>query len=49
MSLFSDVAPIRFEGPESKNDLAYKVYDKDRIVLGKRMADWLRLTVCYWH
>ncbi len=49
MSLFSDAAPIRFEGPESKNDLAYKVYDKDRIVLGKRMADWLRLAVCYWH
>jgi len=49
MSLFSDVAPIRFEGPESKNDMAFKVYDKDRMVLGKRMADWLRLTVCYWH
>jgi len=49
MSLFSDVAPIRFEGPDSKNDFAYKVYDKDRVVLGKRMADWLRLTVCYWH
>ena len=49
MSLFSDVAPIRFEGPESKNDMAFKVFDKDRMVLGKRMADWLRLTVCYWH
>jgi len=49
MSLFSDVAPIRFEGPESKNDMAFKVYDKDRMVLGKRMAEWLRLTVCYWH
>ena len=49
MSLFSDVAPIRFEGPDSTNDFAFKVYDKDRIVLGKRMADWLRLTVCYWH
>lgn len=49
MSLFSDVPPIRFEGPDSTNDFAFKVYDKDRIVLGKRMADWLRLTVCYWH
>jgi xylose isomerase len=49
MSLFSDVAPVRYEGPESTNDFAFKVYDKDRIVLGKRMADWLRLTVCYWH
>jgi xylose isomerase len=49
MSLFSDVAPIRFEGPDSTNDLAYKVYDPNRQVLGKRMADWLHLTVCYWH
>ncbi|MGB8603184.1 MAG: xylose isomerase [Rhizomicrobium sp.] len=49
MSLFSDVAPIRYEGPESTNELAYKVYNPDQIVLGKRMADWLRLTVAYWH
>jgi xylose isomerase len=49
MSLFSDVAPVRYEGAESTNSLAYKVYDKDRTVLGKRMQDWLRLTVCYWH
>ena len=49
MSLFSDVAPIRYEGPDSTNEFAYKVYDADRKVLGKRMADWLRLTVAYWH
>ena len=49
MSIFSDVGPVKFEGPESKNDFAYKVYDKDRVVLGKRMEDWLRPTVCYWH
>jgi xylose isomerase len=49
MSLFSDVAPIRYEGPDSTNDFAYKVYDPDRVVLGKRMADWLRITVAYWH
>jgi xylose isomerase len=49
MSLFSTVEPIRFEGPDADNDLAYRVYDKDRLVLGKRMEDWLRLAVCYWH
>jgi xylose isomerase len=49
MTIFSDVGPVRYEGPESKNDFAYKVYDKDRVVLGKKMQDWLRLTVCYWH
>jgi xylose isomerase len=49
MSLFSEINPIRFEGPKTDNEFAYRVYDKDRIVLGKRMEEWLRLTVCYWH
>jgi xylose isomerase len=49
MSLFSNVEPIRFEGPDTQNDYAYRVYDKDRLVRGKRMEDWFRLAVCYWH
>jgi xylose isomerase len=49
MSIFSDIAPIRYEGPDSANEFAFKAYDKDRLVLGKKMSDWLRLTVCYWH
>ncbi len=49
MTLFSSVEPVRFEGPQTRNELAYRVYDKDRIVLGKRMEDWLRFAVCYWH
>ena len=46
---FSGVAPIRFEGSEAGSDLAYRVYDPDRLVLGKRMEDHLRIAVCYWH
>jgi xylose isomerase len=49
MTFFSAVEPIRFEGPESTDDLAFKVYDPDRMVLGKRMEDHLRIAVCYWH
>ena len=49
MTLFSDIAPIRFEGPGTDNEYAYRVYDKNRDVLGKRMEDWLRCAVCYWH
>ena len=49
MTLFSDIAPIRFEGPGTDNEYAYRVYDKNREVLGKRMEDWLRCAVCYWH
>jgi len=49
MTFFTDVEAIGFEGPDSDNDLAYKVYDPDRTVLGKRMEDQLRVAVCYWH
>ena len=47
---FVDVtAPIGFEGLGSTNPLAYKVYEPDRLVLGKRMEDHLRPGVCFWH
>ena len=48
-SYFSHIAPVAFEGPTSANPLAFKWYDKDRLVLGKRMQDQLRFAVCYWH
>ncbi len=46
---FVDVPAIGYEGPESDNPLAFRWYDKDRVVLGKRMEDHLRFGVCYWH
>jgi xylose isomerase len=46
---FSSFSPIRYEGPQSTKPLAFKWYDKDRLVLGKRMQDQLRFAVCYWH
>jgi xylose isomerase len=48
-SYFNAIAPIKFEGSQSQNPLAFKWYDKDRMVLGKRMEDHLRFAVCYWH
>ncbi|RZV46235.1 MAG: xylose isomerase [Acidimicrobiales bacterium] len=42
-------SPIAYEGPDSDNPLAFRWYDKDRDVLGKRMEDQLRFGVCYWH
>ncbi len=49
-AFFSEVSgPIRFEGPDSTDPLAYRVYDPDRLVLGKRMEDHLRPGVCFWH
>ena len=37
-SYFHAISPIQYEGQESKNPLAFKWYDKDRLVAGKRMA-----------
>jgi xylose isomerase len=42
-------SPIAYEGPDSDNPLAFRWYDKDRQVMGKRMEDQLRFGVCYWH
>jgi xylose isomerase len=46
---FGEVAPIRYEGPQSANPLAFRYYDRDKLVLGKRMEDHLRAAICYWH
>lgn len=48
-SYFADIEPIKFEGLESTNPLAYRYYDKNRVVMGKTMAEHLRMAVCYWH
>jgi xylose isomerase len=46
---FGDVGKIEYEGPESRNPLAFRYYEPDRVVLDKRLEDHLRFAVCYWH
>lgn len=46
---YSITDPIKYEGPESKNALAYRWYNPKQKVMGKSMADHLRFAVCYWH
>lgn len=46
---FGDIAKIKYEGPESTNPLAFRHYNPDEIVMGKRMEDHLRFAVAYWH
>ena len=48
-TFFSIDTPVDYEGPNSNNPLAYRWYDKDRVVAGRRMEDHLRFAVCYWH
>lgn len=46
---FTGIAPVAYEGPDSANPLAYRFYNPDQLVLGKRMEDQLRFAVAYWH
>jgi xylose isomerase len=46
---FEGVDRIRYQGPESDDPFAFRWYDADRVVAGKRMEDHLRMAVCYWH
>ena len=46
---FPGISPIRFEGRESDNSLAFKWYDENRLVAGKTMKAHLRFAVAYWH
>ncbi|MDC8787067.1 xylose isomerase [Roseateles koreensis] len=46
---FQDISKIEYRGANSTDALAFQHYDKDRLVLGKRMEEHLRFAVCYWH
>jgi xylose isomerase len=46
---FKGISPVKFEGPESSNPLAYRHYNKDEMVAGKRMEDHIRPAIAYWH
>ncbi len=48
-TVFSDIDKIRYEGPDSRNPLAFRWYDAKRVVLGKTLAEHLRPAACYWH
>ena len=49
MAFFPDVPKLRYEGPDSKNPLAFRHYNPDELVDGKPMKDHLRFAVAYWH
>jgi len=49
MSYFPNIGKIQYEGPTSKNPLAFRHYNPEELVEGKKMKDLLRFTVCYWH
>src|SRR5690554_936139 len=49
MEYFKGIGKINYEGPESKNPLAYKYYNPDEVIMGKTMKDHLRFAMSWWH
>ena len=46
---FDQIERVSYQGPDSSNPLAFRHYNPDEMVLGKRMEDHLRFAACYWH
>ena len=46
---FFPIERIPFGGPDGDDPLAFRCYEPDRVVAGKRMEEHLRFAVCYWH
>jgi xylose isomerase len=46
---FKGINKIQFEGKESDNPLAFKYYNPEQVVAGKKMKDWFKFSIAYWH
>ncbi len=48
-SYFDGIPEIRYEGPQSQNDFAFRHYNPDEVVMGKSLKDHLRFSIAWWH
>lgn len=46
---FPTVEKIKFEGKDSKNPLAFRYYDPEKVVYGRKMKDWFKFSMAWWH
>ena len=46
---FPSVGKIAFEGKESKNPMAFHYYNPEQVVAGRKMKDWFRFSMAWWH
>ena len=46
---FPGIGKIPFEGTKSMNPMAFHYYDAEKVVLGKKMKDWLKFALAWWH
>ncbi len=48
-TFFESLPPVRYEGPQTANPLAFRFYDADRVILGKPMREHLPFAMAWWH
>jgi len=46
---FPGIDQIKFEGKDSKNPMAFRYYEPNRVVYGKPMKDWFKFAMAWWH
>ena len=46
---FPGIGKIKFEGVNSKNPLSFRYYDPEKVVNGKKMKDWFKFSMAWWH
>ncbi|MBO6102611.1 MAG: xylose isomerase [Opitutales bacterium] len=46
---FPGISKIKFEGKDSKNPMAFHYYDAEKVIKGKKMKDWLKFAMAWWH
>lgn len=49
MSYFPNISEIKYEGPTTSNPFAFKYYNADEVLLGKKMKDHMRFSIAWWH
>ena len=49
IEFFPEIGKIPFEGKDSRNPLAFRYYDAEKVVLGKTMKDWFKFAMAWWH
>lgn len=46
---FPNIGKIPFKGKESKDPMTFRYYDAEKVIMGKKMKDWLRFAMAWWH
>ena len=46
---FPGIGKIKFEGKESRTPLSFRYYDPEKVIMGKKMKDWLRFSMAWWN